>query len=49
MAVRNGEFLRMIGLDGYMLLRFISICIKFCTFGTVFGVAILVGALFIDV
>lgn len=42
MIVSNGEFLRMIGLDGYMLLRYISICFKFCSFGTVFGMLVLV-------
>jgi hypothetical protein len=42
MAVSNGEFLRMIGLDGYMLLRFVLVCFKFCSFGSFFGLIILV-------
>ena len=42
MGVSNAEFLRMIGLDGYMLLRFISVCFKFCCFGSFFGMVVLV-------
>lgn len=42
MAVSSGEFLRMIGLDGYMLLRFVLVCFKFCSFGSFFGLLVLV-------
>ena len=41
MALRNSDYLQMIGLDGYMLLRFITICFKFCVFGALLGSAIL--------
>jgi hypothetical protein len=42
MAVSDAEFLRMIGLDGYMLLRFISLCFKLCFFMSVLGLVVLV-------
>lgn len=35
------EFLHMVGLDGYMLIRFIILCFKLSCFVTFWGVTIL--------
>eukprot|EP00981_Chlorochromonas_danica_P012618 scaffold5218_cov150-Ochromonas_danica.AAC.10 len=40
--VRDEEVLRMVGLDGYMLLRFITLCLRLACFFAFFGVAVLV-------
>lgn len=39
--VSDDEILRMVGLDGYMLIRYITVCLRISLFLTVWGIAIL--------
>lgn len=39
--ISDDEILTMVGLDGYMLLRYISICLRISSFFSFFGIAIL--------
>ena len=41
MQVTELDVLHMVGLDGYMFLRFQAICLKFCVFATLTGVLLL--------
>jgi hypothetical protein len=41
-SIDEKSFLRMVGLDGYMLLRFIAVCFKVCMFCSFFGCVVLV-------
>lgn len=41
MSVSENELLRMIGLDGYMLLRYVKVCFKAAFFSAFFGVTIM--------
>ncbi|RYG67263.1 hypothetical protein EON64_07835, partial [archaeon] len=42
LLIPNEEVLRMVGLDGYMLLRFLLVCIRVASFFTFFGLIVLV-------
>ena len=41
LAVKEGELVRMVGLDGYMLIRYINICLKMSAFLTFYGLFVL--------
>ena len=41
MAVGDEDLLRMVGLDGYMLIRYISVCFRMSVFYSLFGVLVL--------
>lgn len=40
-AIEDDEILRMVGLDGYMLLRYILLCFRFSMFVTFWGLVVL--------
>lgn len=40
--ITEDEILQMVGLDGYMLMRYINICFRICAFLTFWGLAVLV-------
>ncbi|CAM9613113.1 unnamed protein product, partial [Phaeothamnion confervicola] len=41
MRVKGRDFLRMAGLDAYMLVRFCRLCTRICTFGAFWGLLVL--------